>query len=208
MSSLTGFFRENDLFFYRHSGGVLKAASRRHCEEERRSNPVITSLFRIASFLAMTNRGFRDTPHNPEIMRSSVRVFISEEQTKGTDEGDKSNSVVYGRCAQRPIKSGARFRRALHLSGIASVGRCTQRPYTESAIMRPSSVGGMTKQSGYYQLFPDCFTSFAMTNRGFQDIPMQSIRLLSIIFRLIRFVRNYMLSFFHSATEYNVKIIV
>jgi hypothetical protein len=33
---------------------------------------------------------------------SSLRVFISKEQTKETDEGDKSNSVVYGRCVQRP----------------------------------------------------------------------------------------------------------
>jgi hypothetical protein len=29
-----------------------------------------------------------------------------------------------------PVKSGARFYRAVDLLGIASVGRCTQRPYT------------------------------------------------------------------------------
>jgi hypothetical protein len=33
---------------------------------------------------------------------SSLQDFISGEQTKETDEGDKSNSVVYGRCVQRP----------------------------------------------------------------------------------------------------------
>jgi hypothetical protein len=27
----------------------------------------------------------------------------------------------------------------------------------------PSLVGGTTKQSGYYKVFPDCFTTFAMT---------------------------------------------
>jgi hypothetical protein len=39
----------------------------------------------------------------------SLRVFISKEQTKETDEGDKSNSVVYGRCVQRPMEASARF---------------------------------------------------------------------------------------------------
>jgi hypothetical protein len=42
-------------------GAVLKAESCRHREEERQSNPVIISLFRIASFLAMTGQGFRDS---------------------------------------------------------------------------------------------------------------------------------------------------
>jgi hypothetical protein len=75
-----------------------------------------------------------------------MRVFISKEQTKETDEGDKSNSVVYGRCVQRPIKSGARFYRALRAT-----------PVHESAIMRSSLVGGITKQSGYFKVFTDCF---------------------------------------------------
>jgi hypothetical protein len=40
----------------------------------------------------------------------------------------------------------------------------------------PSSLrGGMTKQSGYFQVFLDCFTSFAMTNRGFRDAPGMSV---------------------------------
>jgi hypothetical protein len=36
---------------------------------------------------------------------SSLVDFISKEQTKETDEGDKSNSVVYGRCVQRPMET-------------------------------------------------------------------------------------------------------
>jgi hypothetical protein len=38
------------------------------------------------------------------IRRSSSVVFISGEQTKETDEGAESNSVVYRRCVQRPIR--------------------------------------------------------------------------------------------------------
>jgi hypothetical protein len=53
VSSLTGFFRENDLFFYRHSvpnGTYNPAITKfRHWQEERRSNPVIIRYFRIAS---------------------------------------------------------------------------------------------------------------------------------------------------------------
>jgi hypothetical protein len=37
------------IFFYRHSGDVSKASILRHCEEVRRSNPVIINHFRIAS---------------------------------------------------------------------------------------------------------------------------------------------------------------
>jgi hypothetical protein len=45
---------------------------------------------------------------------------------------------------------------------------CLERPI-------PSSLRGRTtKQSGYYQRFPDCFTSFAMTNRTFRDSPIKS----------------------------------
>jgi hypothetical protein len=40
------------------------------------------------------------------------------------------------------------------------------------------------KQSGYYQLFPDCFTPFAMTGQGFRDIPGMSVENKS--FRLKR----------------------
>ncbi|MDR1382099.1 MAG: hypothetical protein LBJ47_11560 [Tannerella sp.] len=32
--------------------------------------------------------------------------------------------------------------------------------------------GGTTKQSGDCQVFPDCFTSFAMTVQSFRDIPV------------------------------------
>jgi hypothetical protein len=51
---------------------------------------------------------------------------------------------------------------------LASVGGCLK-----SRILS-SLRGGPTKQSSYYQRFPDCFTSLAMTNRTFRDSPRQT----------------------------------
>jgi hypothetical protein len=96
-------------------GVVSKAASCRHCEEERRSNPVIISYFWIASFLAMTGQGFRDTPR---LHQTSLRVYIRRACASTSNEPARLYQTSLRVCIRRACASTSDEPARLHQTSL------------------------------------------------------------------------------------------
>jgi hypothetical protein len=98
----------------------------------------------------------------PHPVSNPVRDAMSVAADDGRHTGIIPNGILSGRtiCFSTDMSSLTGFFRENDLFFYRhSVPDGTHNP----AIIRSSLVGGTTKQSGYFQVFPDCFTSLPMT---------------------------------------------